>query len=173
MGKLGKVLQTSLSVLLTASLLTACTATTGTASSEKEETVVGNVSESESKGKEESGINADGRYDKVIVAVNADPADLLPCKPNGNGKPKFFWSIYEALFDYDDDNNLVPSLASGYTEVSDTVWNIKLFEEIYDSEGNHITADDVVYSVNWLIETGNNIKYDCLSLEGKTVGRAA
>lgn len=44
MGKLGKVLQTSLSVLLTASLLTACTATTGTASSEKEETVVGNVS---------------------------------------------------------------------------------------------------------------------------------
>lgn len=162
MGKLGKVLQTSLSVLLTASLLTACTATTGTASSEKEETVVGNVSESESKGKEESGINADGRYDKVIVAVNADPADLLPCKPNGNGKPKFFWSIYEALFDYDDDNNLVPSLASVYTEVSDTVWNIKLFEEIYDSEGNHITADDVVYSVNWLIETGNNIKYDVL-----------
>lgn len=103
-----------------------------------------------------------GMYEKVVVAVNADPADLLPCKPNGNGKPKFFWSMYEALFDYDDENNLVPSLASGYEEISDTVWNISLFESVYDWEGNNITADDVIYSVNWLIETGNNIKYDVL-----------
>lgn len=113
----------------------------------------------EDAGTETSSDSAD-RYDKVVVAIQADPGDLLSSRPNSNSKPKFLWNIYEALFDYDEENNLIPSLASGYTEVSDTVWNVSLFKTIYDSEGNHITADDVIFNVNWLIETGNNIKYD-------------
>lgn len=166
-----RALRTTLVMLLGLSMLAGCSVTSGSATGTEDSTKAAasaaapdgtNAPAGEADSVAEGTINAEGRFDKVVVAVNADPADLLPCKPNGNGKPKFFWSIYEALFDYDDENNLVPSLASGYTEESDTVWNIKLFEEIYDSEGNHITADDVVYSVNWLIETGNNIKYDVL-----------
>ena len=100
-----------------------------------------------------------GLYDKVVVALAADPADLTPYKPNGTGRSNFFWSIYETLFDFDDDNNLVPNLAMSYTEVSDTEWEIEIYHNIYDSDGNNITAEDVVFSVNWLVDSGNNIKY--------------
>jgi len=99
-----------------------------------------------------------GRYDQIIVALGSDPADLLPARPMGI-KSYFFWNIYETLFDYDEDMNFVSNLAKGYTIVSDTEWHFDIFETIYDSEGNHITADDVVYSYNWVVESGNAIKY--------------
>lgn len=99
-----------------------------------------------------------GRYERITVALSADPADLLPARPMGV-KSYFFWNIYETLFDYDENMNFVSDLAKGYTIASETVWNINLFETIYDSEGNHITADDVVYSYNWVVDSGNAIKY--------------
>lgn len=105
-------------------------------------------------------LTEDGRYPEIHVALNADPGDLYPAKPMGNGKPKYLKSVYESLFDYDENNDLVPSLAKGYEVISDTQWNVSLYETIYDTDGNHITADDVVYSVNWLVDSGNNIKYD-------------
>lgn len=109
-----------------------------------------------------------GLHDRVVVAINADPGDMLPAKPMGNGKTKYLKSVFESLFDYDENNELVPSLAKGYTEVSDTDWDVEIYQTICDSEGNHITADDIVYAVNWLVESGNNIKYDVFdSIEKK------
>lgn len=101
-----------------------------------------------------------GLYPEVQVAVSADMEDLSPCKPNGTTRSNVFWSIYETLFDLDDNQKLIPNLASGYTVVSDTAWDVTLYENIYDTDGNHITADDVVFDVTWLIEGGSNI---CLS----------
>ncbi len=101
-----------------------------------------------------------GRYDKIIVAIPQDPENLEPL--NGNGVPRnsFFWNIYETLFDFDDENNLVPSIGKSITIVDDKTYDVTIYDVVADSEGNHITANDVVYSVNWLIDSGNAVKYD-------------
>jgi peptide/nickel transport system substrate-binding protein len=101
-----------------------------------------------------------GRYDKIIVAIPQDPENLMPL--NGNGVPRnsFFWNIYETLFDFDDENNLVPSIGKSITIVDDKTYDVTIYDVVTDSEGNHITANDVVYSVNWLIDSGNAVKYD-------------
>jgi ABC-type transport system substrate-binding protein len=101
-----------------------------------------------------------GRYDKIIVAVAQDPVNLMPT--NGNGVPinAFYWNIYETLFDFDDENNLVPSIGKSITIVDDKTYDVTIYDVVTDSEGNKITAKDVVYSVNWLIDSGNAIKYD-------------
>ena len=99
------------------------------------------------------------KAEKVVVALNSDPTDLTPQNPNSTGKNEVLPEIYEALFDVID-GEYVPILAESYTEVDELHWNVKIRENIYDSEGNHITASDVVYSYNWLIETGNYQKYD-------------
>ena len=46
-----------------------------------------------------------------------------------------------------------------YKEVDDLHWQVEIYDYIYDSEGNHITADDVVFSFNELVESGNAFKY--------------
>lgn len=109
---------------------------------------------------ESTEVSGNGLRDEVTVAVSVDLGNLTPCRPNGPGRSNIFWTIYETLFDYDENMNFAPNLAQGYTIVSDTEWDIELFHEIYDTEGNHITADDIVYAVNWLVDNGYNIRYD-------------
>jgi peptide/nickel transport system substrate-binding protein len=101
-----------------------------------------------------------GRYDKIVVAIPRDPENLKPTHGNGVPLNAFFWNIYETLFDFDNNNNLVPSIGKSITIVDDKTYDVTIYDVVYDSEGNHITADDVVYSVNWLINSGNALKYD-------------
>ena len=157
---MGLKVKRSIALLLTAVLvlssLSGCGATTSSKSSG--ESTSGTAV---SAGNSESGLaESNGLYSKVVVAVSADMEDLTPCKVNGVTRSNVFWSIYESLFDFDEDLNLVPSLATGYTIVSDTEWDIEIYKKIYDSDGNHITADDVVHAVEWLVESGNNIRYN-------------
>lgn len=152
-----KLIAILLSVALLCGIFAGCsvtestsTATTAAPATEKAENQTDTVTTMEA---------TNGLYPEVQVAVSADMEDLSPCKPNGTTRSNVFWSIYETLFDLDDNQKLIPNLASGYTVVSDTAWDVTLYENIYDTDGNHITADDVVFDVTWLIEGGNNIRY--------------
>lgn len=101
-----------------------------------------------------------GRYPSVAVAIPADPESLEPI--NGIGIPRcgFYWNIYETLFDYTDDGELVPSIGKNITIVDEVTYDVEIYDCIHDSEGNPITAQDVVYSVNWLVSSGNANKYE-------------
>ena len=101
-----------------------------------------------------------GLYPAINAAIAVEVQNLLPTNGNGNPKIAFYWNVYESLFDFNENLELVPDLAKSLEIVDDTHWRVTLFEEIYDSEGNHITADDVVFSVNWLIEAGEQLNYD-------------
>lgn len=101
-----------------------------------------------------------GRYSRVTVALSADPENLEPKDGNNLSKIGWYWQIYETLFDYDDNGQMVPSLGKTITCVDELTYDVEIYDCIYDSEGNHITAEDVVYSVNWLVDNGNAVKYD-------------
>jgi len=64
--------------------------------------------------------------------------------------------IYETLFKYNDEMQLTPELATGYTMVSDTVWDIHLREGVTFHDGNPLDADAVVYSIERVMDESNS-----------------
>lgn len=101
-----------------------------------------------------------GLYPEITASVRMNIQNLLPT--NGNGVPKydFYWNIYESLFDYNDDGELVPDVAKSFTVVDEKTYDVELFQTVKDSKGNAINADDVVFSITWLIDAGEAINYD-------------
>ncbi len=81
-----------------------------------------------------------------------------------NVKPEIYQAIYETLFDIED-GVYVPRLAKGYKEIDETHWEVELYDNIYDHAGNHITADDVVYSYEYIIASGKFYRFDLYDLE--------
>ncbi len=104
-----------------------------------------------------------GRYDKVIMALQEGPEDL---EPDGyNGGPRFNWIslVYETLFDNEIGlgQGFRPCIAESYEEVDGgKAWLIKIRDGVKDWNGNAITANDVKYSYDYLVNTGNTIRFN-------------
>ena len=98
------------------------------------------------------------RYPEVHVAMKQTPPDLTPWSYTSGGKMDFLPLVYEALFHWNNEG-FVPWLAKSYTEVDELHYDVTLYEGIKDSDGNTITADDVVFSYNKLQESGYAVKY--------------
>lgn len=64
--------------------------------------------------------------------------------------------IYETLFKYNDEMQLTPELATGYTQVSDTVWDIHLREGVIFHDGTPFNADAVVDSIGRVMDESNS-----------------
>ncbi len=102
--------------------------------------------------------NSDEQYDKITIGVTSDPQDLLPCNPNVASKPYIYYNFYETLFELDN-GEYVPLLAKDYTVIDELHYEVEIYDYIYDSEGNHITADDVIFSYEYLLDSGYALKY--------------
>lgn len=83
----------------------------------------------------------------VNVAVEADPGTLTPY---GSGVGKVQHVIRNALFETAmvllTDGSLNPYLATGYEQVDEVTYDVFFKDYVYDTEGNHLTAHDVVFS---------------------------
>ena len=64
--------------------------------------------------------------------------------------------IYETLFKYNNKMELTPELATRYTRVSDTVWDIQLREGVTFHDGTPFNADAVVYSIGRAMDESNS-----------------
>jgi len=64
--------------------------------------------------------------------------------------------IYETLFKYNGEMELTPELATGYTQVSNSVWDIHLREDVKFHDGNPLNADAVVYSIGRVMDDSNS-----------------
>lgn len=104
-------------------------------------------------------VNSDARYEKITIGVNSDPQDLMPYNPNVASKPYIYYNFYETLFDMDNEGGYTPVLAKGYEEIDELHYEVEIYDYIYDSAGNHITADDIIYCYDFLISSGYAFKY--------------
>ena len=94
--------------------------------------------------------------DEVIVAIGADPGDLAPFVGMSYGRIMVLHTIYEYLFDLDVAGEpLTPYIAKSWEKTADKTYVVTLFENVYDSAGNHITAADAAWSYNTAMELGN------------------
>lgn len=95
----------------------------------------------------------------IVAGVREDFGGLEPYGTPSGGKIYWRPAVYETLcYAGSYGGELVNCLAKTITPVSETCWDVEIFDYIYDSEGNHITAEDVVFSYNYAKECGTVIK---------------
>lgn len=87
--------------------------------------------------------------DTVIrVAIDGDPGNLGPYQPNNNGRKQTLYEVYECLAAYQTRGGEVAGvLAKDWYAESSGVYIIELYDYITDTNGNNITADDVIWSI--------------------------
>ena len=91
---------------------------------------------------------------KVVAGTNLNPGTMEPYNSQG---AKMAWrdSVYECLARRAYlGGELELILAKSYTQVDDVTYDIEIYDYIYDSEGNHMTASDVVYCYNYMKDSG-------------------
>jgi len=86
--------------------------------------------------------------DVIKVGIAADCTNFNPWSYSGAGGNAAIWPLYQPL-GYYIDGEFYPALAKEviYAEDGMSV-DVELFDYIYDSERNHLTADDAIFSYN-------------------------
>src|SRR3954468_18507451 len=80
------------------------------------------------------------------VSNVGDVQSMDPHSLNETLQLSFTASVYEALVGRDKQMNLVPLLATKWTQPSPTVWRFELRKGVKFHDGTSFTADDVVFS---------------------------
>lgn len=85
---------------------------------------------------------------EIVVGIQQDLDSLDPHKAVAAGTKEVLFNVFEGLVKPDKDGNLVPAVAENY-EISDDgkVYTFTLRKNVKFHNGNLVTADDVVYSI--------------------------
>ena len=63
--------------------------------------------------------------------------------------------IYETLFSYDEDMELVPELATGYQVIDEVTWEVTLRDDVKFHDGTLMDSESVVYSIERVMDPEN------------------
>lgn len=98
----------------------------------------------------------DGRT-QITGIAKSNITTLYPFGGPADDSNSWKWQAFEFLFIYNrDKGELEPQIAKGYTASDDGLeYEIELYDYVYDAEGNHITAKDVVFCMQTAYDTGN------------------
>ncbi len=99
------------------------------------------------------------KFTSVTLGMGGDPGTLQPYSPGGAGRNECRLHLFQTLCvlapatsaDYP---NLRNVMITGYEKTGENQYDVTLKENIFDSEGNHITASDVVYSYDLAVASG-------------------
>lgn len=91
--------------------------------------------------------------DKVTIAISGDGSTFDPFTMARWGNITF--PFFQGLALTDSSGKLRLEMLKSIEKVDDVTYNCEIWDFIYDSEGNHITADDVLWSINYFSEMGN------------------
>lgn len=91
----------------------------------------------------------------VTVGINQDFSDMSPFGGQSGGKQYYKWLIYGYLALQDQSAQYQNVLAKRMEYVDDLTLDVEIYDYIHDWAGNHITADDVMYSFQMAKDSGN------------------
>lgn len=92
---------------------------------------------------------------EITVAIGADPADLSPFTGMSMGRIAVLKTIYEYLVETDQMGTAaVPMIAKGFEQTGDMTYVVTIFDNVTDSAGNHIKAEDVAWSYTTAMTVG-------------------
>lgn len=113
--------------------------------------------DSESAGNDES---AGGAAEQVLkIANDQEPAGLDPHITPAMSSVRVYSKIYSTLVEFDENMELTPDLAEEWDWSDDTTLVFQLREGVIFHNGDEVTADDVVYSFERILDenTGSHI----------------
>lgn len=116
----------------------------------------------------EAAASADGK--KVVkVGITGAVDTLNPFAVFTTGTWATLPAYYERLANYSEDNSeLTPQLAKGWTQVDDYTYDVEIWDYITDWNGNKITADDVLFCYDSAVASGVIVGLDALDSVEKT-----
>ena len=146
-----KRMQKILAMLLAAGMtfsLAACTSSTDPDD--------GNSSAPESSAVDNSETPGGASSERLTVAINAEPDALYPQYAYSSSVGVVSTLMYDTLVSWDAENNCaVPNLATDWEWVDDTHFRLNLRDDVYFSDGDQLTAEDVVFSFQVTDYTGS------------------
>lgn len=86
-------------------------------------------------------------HDELIVGFPGNPAETDPHKANDVPSRQISSHIFETLVVMDEDQNLLPGLATAWESLSDNVWQFTIREGVTFHNGDPLTAHDVAFSI--------------------------
>ncbi len=89
----------------------------------------------------------------LVVAQGADATTLDPHGGNDQPSARVMRQIYDTLIGLDENLEIYPLLAESYEQVDPLTWEFKLKEGVKFHDGNEMTADDVVFSIERHLES--------------------
>lgn len=98
--------------------------------------------------------NTDERYPLVVTFTQSEITTWTPWQTSQGRDQCIHW-LWEPLFFYLDGYELQPVLAKDWYEEDDTHFVVEIYDYIHDTDGNNITAEDVVASFEALVNSGN------------------
>lgn len=99
---------------------------------------------------------ATGVIDEISVSVSSDVSSLAPYAAASTGRQSVLPTLYEylAYYDAESETGIRGILMKDYTALDEDTYRITIYDYIYDSAGNHITAEDVAYCFNTYHDLG-------------------
>ena len=98
----------------------------------------------------------------VTVAQGTEPRSLDGNNDSTTAALNIYLSIYDALTARNTAGDLVPGLATAWKADGDTAWVFTLRQGVKFQNGDPFTADDVVFTMNRIMNTKDNPQQDSL-----------
>ncbi|WP_027339338.1 ABC transporter substrate-binding protein [Halonatronum saccharophilum] len=114
--------------------------------------LVGCESAQENVGLEE--VTEEQRYGGTFQGrLSSDPPTLDPAHATDTTSTKAIGNIFDGLVRYDEELNVVPAIAKDWDISDDALtWTFYLKDNVYFHDGNHLTADDVVFTFSRILD---------------------
>ncbi|MER7457888.1 ABC transporter substrate-binding protein [Micromonospora sp. NPDC126480] len=114
----------------------------------------------------ESGSSAGG---VLTAAISGEPDQLDPHRTSAYHSFQVLENVYDTLVEPDANLEMKPSLATKWTTSDDQLtWTFNLREGVSFSDGSPLTAEDVVYSYNRIIQEKLNASYRFATVKSVT-----
>lgn len=143
-------------LLMAVCMLFALCACGNSDSDSKESPVTSTTTPSTSPGAAE-GENSEKTASVIVVGIEGDAGTLAPFAfLSGYGNIGITFNVYEKLCHSNLDGSVDMTMIKDIEQIDELTYHITIYDYIYDSAGNHITASDVVFCLNKSIEMGNS-----------------
>jgi len=91
---------------------------------------------------------------RIVVQSLSDPGSFTLFDAGSSVRTLVQTYFYETLFSNRYADRLTPVLATGYEQVDDGVYQVTIRSGVYDTAGNPVTTDDVVWCFQKVVEGG-------------------
>lgn len=106
----------------------------------------------------EAEVNEPAADKNLVFVISSDNGDLSPFGGDSSGRHHTYRMLYDCLCASYGLGNTVKELqsqiAKSWNVVDGTTVDVEIYDYVKDSKGNHITAEDVVYSYEQAIASG-------------------